>query len=121
MKDDRAFLIFILERIERIEHYTAGGRARFLAHILVQDGVLWNLQVVSESIQRLSDAAKAQHPEINWARIAGFRNVLVHNYLGIQLDRVWEVVEEEMPILKRAVQDLLGGVNGEGDGCAFMD
>lgn len=54
MKDDKLFLIFILERIERIERYVGGGKAEFLENTLVQDGVLRNLQVLSEATQRVS-------------------------------------------------------------------
>ncbi|MCH7556010.1 MAG: DUF86 domain-containing protein [Planctomycetes bacterium] len=50
---------------------------------------------------------KAAHPEIEWARIAAFRNVLVHNYLGIDIDRVWEITQRDVPELKRAILSML--------------
>ena len=62
---------------------------------------------MSESTQHLSDALKAAHPEIEWARIAAFRNVLVHNYLGIDIDRVWEITQRDVPELKRAILTML--------------
>jgi uncharacterized protein with HEPN domain len=68
--------------------------------------VLRNLQTMAESTQRLSDALRAAHPEIDWRRMAGFRNVLVHNYLGIDLDIVWEVVVRDLPDLKKHVTDI---------------
>ena len=74
---------------------------------LIQDAVLRNLQTLAESTQRLSDASKAAHPEVAWYRIAGFRNVLVHDYLGVDLDRVWLIVERELPELQRVVTDML--------------
>jgi uncharacterized protein with HEPN domain len=70
--------------------------------------VLRNLQTLSESTQRLSDAVKSAYPEIEWRRIAAFRNVLVHNYLGIDLEIVWEVVCRDVPKLRQAVLALLG-------------
>lgn len=66
--------------------------------------MLRNLQTMSEASQRLSDVAKASHPEIEWVRIAAFRNVLVHNYLGIDLQTIWDVVQRDLPELKRAIQ-----------------
>jgi uncharacterized protein with HEPN domain len=69
--------------------------------------VLRNLQTLSEATQRLSDALKAAHPAVEWDRIAAFRNVLVHNYLGIDLETVWRVVEEEIPALKAQVRTMI--------------
>ena len=76
------------------------------AHSL-QDAVLRNLQTLSEATQRLSDVSKAIHPEMEWSRIAAFRNVLVHNYLGIDLDTIWEIVQRDIPELKRVVLAML--------------
>lgn len=79
MKDDRLYLVHILECIDRIERYTAEGKEAFMADEKTQDAVLRNLQVLSESIQRLSAGLKAAHPEVDWRGISGFRNVLVHD------------------------------------------
>ena len=57
--------------------------------------------------QRLSEALKATHPEIEWRRIAAFRNVLLHAYLGIDLERIWEVIERDVPPLKQAILAML--------------
>lgn len=108
MKDDRLYLLYIHECIERIERYTADGKAYFSSDTKTQDAVLRNLQTLAESTQRLSPPLKAHHPEIDWGRIAGFRNILVHNYLGINLVRVWEVVEQYLPALKQSIDAMLG-------------
>ena len=68
---------------------------------MVQDAVIRNLQVLAESTQRLSDDFKARHPHVDWRALAGFRNVLVHEYLGVDIDRVWQIVERNLPELKR--------------------
>jgi uncharacterized protein with HEPN domain len=78
-----------------------------MASHTLQDAVLRSLQTLSESAERLSDQAKSRHPEIPWHAIAAFRNVLVHNYLGIDLDRVWEVVQRDVPELKRFILAML--------------
>ena len=111
MKDERLYLIHIGECIERIEEYTSAGKNAFFAETMIQDAVLRNLQIMAESTQRLAAAIKKRHPEIDWQNLAGFRNLLVHHYLGIKLDRVWEIVERELPDLKRktgAIQTDLG-------------
>ena len=108
MKDDKLYLIHISECIERIESYIGeGGKATFWGSTLIQDAVLRNLQMLAESTQRLSDALKGAHPEVKWYQIAGFRNVLVHDYLDIDLERVWLVIERELPDLKRAIGSML--------------
>lgn len=74
---------------------------------MVQDAVLRNLQVLAESTQRLSEEFKSRHPEIEWYKIAGLRNILVHDYLGIDLETVWSVVAASLPELKAVVRAAL--------------
>jgi uncharacterized protein with HEPN domain len=107
MKDDRLYLIHIIECLSRIEQYTAEGKEAFLRDTKTQDAVLRNLQTLAESTQRLPPAIKAAHPEVGWERIVGFRNVLVHDYLGINMARVWEIVEHGLPDLKRQIHAIL--------------
>lgn len=109
MKDDRLYLIHISESIDKIESYLSDvDAAAFLEQSLVQDAVLRNLQVLAESTQRLSDAIKERHPEIEWYKIAGLRNILVHDYLGIDLTTVWIAVTDKLPELKAVIQEELG-------------
>ncbi len=107
MKDDRLYLVHIRECIERIEEYTSGGRQEFVASRLIQDAVVRNLQIMAESTQRLSDDIRIANPDVDWRGIGGFRNVLVHNYLGLDVNRVWQVVERDLPKLMRQVATLL--------------
>ena len=108
MKDDKLYLIHIKECVERVRQYAAGGKEAFLEDTMLQDAVLRNLQVLSESSQKLSEALKKTHPEVDWRGIAGFRNVLVHDYLGVNIVRVWEIVENHLPGLKRNIDAMLG-------------
>ena len=107
MKDDAVYLRHVVECIRRIEDNISGGRDLFLTAHALQDATLRNLQTLSEATQRLSDAVKSMHPEIEWVRIGAFRNVLVHNYLGIDLELVWQIIENDVPELKRAVTEML--------------
>ncbi|NQT52303.1 DUF86 domain-containing protein [bacterium] len=109
MRDDAVYLRHILECIRRIEENTAGGRGAFAESHTLQDAVLRNLQTLAESTQRLSDTAKSAHPELDWRRIAAFRNVLVHSYLGVDMHTVWEIVQRDLPDLERAVIAMLDG------------
>jgi uncharacterized protein with HEPN domain len=107
LKDDRVYLGHILRCISRIEEYTSQGREKCFASHLVQDGVIRNLQTLAESGQRLSEDMKAQHPAVDWKGLAGFRNVLVHDYLGVDLEYVYRAVEQDVPRLKQACAALL--------------
>lgn len=107
MRDDNLYLIHIGECLSRIAQYTTEGEEAFFADQKTQDAVLRNLQTMAESTQRLSDELKLQHPDIDWKRIAGFRNVLVHDYLGINLVRVWGIIEDYLPQLRDRVSTIL--------------
>jgi uncharacterized protein with HEPN domain len=104
--DDRLYLIHISECIARIERYCVGGRAAFLSDEKTQDAVIRNLQVMAESSQRLSPALKAVRADIDWRGIAAFRNILTHGYLGVDLNRIWTIVENDVPVLKSAVDEI---------------
>ncbi|MEX2217862.1 MAG: DUF86 domain-containing protein [Phycisphaerales bacterium] len=110
MKDDAVYLGHILEAIARVRRYTQGGRASFTADSLVQDGVVRNLEVIGEATKRLSEATRAGRPEIPWRQIAGMRDVLIHNYMGVDLNEVWNVVERDLGPLEEAARELLASL-----------
>jgi uncharacterized protein with HEPN domain len=106
-KDPRVYLAHILECIQKIERFTAGGRNRFLGDVMVQDAVVRNFEVIGEAAKRLDDAYRAAHPAIPWRALAGLRDVLIHQYEGVDLDKVWAIVEGELPGLREAIAALL--------------
>lgn len=108
MKDDKLYLIHISECIERIEAYINDvDKTAFLDSNMIQDAVIRNLQTMAESTQRLSDGIKDKHSQIDWYKIAGFRNILVHDYLGVDVERVWNIIQNDLPELKDAVQKMM--------------
>ena len=107
MKDDRLYLTHIKECIEYIQEYTARGSDVFFDDRKTQDAVLRNLHTLSESVLRLSEPLKAKYPEIDWRTISAFRNVVVHDYLGIDSDQVWDIVQNDLPGLKHSVETIL--------------
>ena len=108
MKDDAVYLQHVLECIARIEQYTKSGRTEFMASTLIQDGVVRNLQTLGQSVLKLSEALQSSHPEVDWKSIIGLRNVLVHDYLGVSITRIWEIVERDLPDLKVKVTAIRG-------------
>ena len=100
---DRVLLAHMRDCLDRILEYTNAERSHFDASRLVQDAVIRNLQTLAESSQRLSGEIKGTEPQIPWRELAGFRNVLVHGYLGVDLGAVWLVVEQDLPALNEAL------------------
>jgi uncharacterized protein with HEPN domain len=101
-KDDFVYIDHILDCLHRIDEYVE-NREQFYSSHLVQDAVIRNLQVMAESSQRLSDKIKQANPQIPWKEISGFRNILVHDYLGVDLDMIWSVVEQDLSALEQAL------------------
>ena len=100
---DRVLLAHMRDCLDRINEYTNADRSRFDGSRLVQDAVVRNLQTLTESSQRLSNEIKTTEPQIPWRDLAGFRNVIVHGYLGVDLSAIWLVVEQDLPALTEAV------------------
>jgi len=107
MKDDSIYIEHIIDCIDRINDYTENDQFVFMNSQMVQDAAIRNLQTLAESTQKLSEDLKAQHPEINWKAISGFRNILVHNYLGLDLPQIWIVIENRLPPLRESLEKLL--------------
>ena len=111
---DRVLLAHMRECMDRIREYTNSDRARFDTSRLVQDAVIRNLQTLAESSQRLSGEIKGAEPQIPWRELAGFRNVIVHGYLGVDLSAVWLVVEQDLPPLADAVSRMTTRLGPQG-------
>ena len=107
MKDDELYIIHIGECLARIAQYVAGGRETFMHSTLIQDAVLRNLQTIGQSVGRFSETLREAHPEMDWRSIIGLRNVLVHDYLGINLERIWDTIECDVPNLQRTMVAIL--------------
>lgn len=107
MRDDLVYLEHISECITRIQSYTSTGQEAFASSKLIQDAVLRNLEIIGEATKRVPEYLKQRRPDIPWRRIAGMRDVIIHDYIGVNLELVWRVVEEEMPKLRDAVSSIL--------------
>lgn len=107
MRDDREGLLDIAEAIERIEKYTARGRSAFDEDELIQTWVLHHLQIIGEAVRALSAETTSNSDEIEWQKIIGMRNILVHNYFSIDTDIVWAVIENDLSRLKSVVSSYL--------------
>lgn len=114
MKDERLYLVHMIECGERILSYTQSGREAFLRDTKTQDAVIRNFEIIGEAAKRISQATRNRAPQIPWERVAGFRDVLIHQYEGVDLTELWKRVERDLPSLLRDLRALLREMEKEG-------
>lgn len=106
-KDVRIHLAFILECIDLIEKYVGGVSFDFfMGSAQLQDAVIRRIELIGEAVRNVPQEIQAGNPGIPWSRIAGMRNILVHDYLGIDLKTAWNVATKEIPVLKKQISGL---------------
>lgn len=98
----------MLESIERIQKYSKLGKLSYLKDELIQTFIVYNLQVLCEAASNLSKEFKNKHSKIEWHKIIGTRNILVHKYFKLDYDLIWEVCEETLPKLYLDLQQIVG-------------
>lgn len=100
MRSDRAWLLDVVDAIERIERYLPTSRASFDGDERTQVWMVHQLQIIGEACGRLSEEFRARHPAVPWRAITGMRHHLVHGYFDIDPDIVWAAVTSRIPVLK---------------------
>jgi uncharacterized protein with HEPN domain len=102
-RDDRAFIEDMLTRLELVAEFTQDGREVFMNSKLIQEAVIRSLEIIGEASRNISEALRDAHPEVPWRQIAAFRNFVIHVYWDIKLERIWEIIENDLPALKPQV------------------
>ncbi len=115
MRGDDERLRDVAEALERIEKYSVRGRSAFESDELIQTWILHHLQIIGEACRGMSGELQARFPDIPWSKIAGMRNILVHQYFGIDKDAVWAVVENEISPLRDQIQKILEDLSDVAD------
>ena len=106
-RDPRVYLAHILECANRIEQYLGQDREAFLGNTMVQDAVIRNFEVIGEAAKRIPEQFRTMHAGIPWRLMAGFRDVLIHDYEGVDLERVWRIAQKDLPAVKTAIARIL--------------
>jgi uncharacterized protein with HEPN domain len=111
VKNPSIYILHILNSISRIEHYTVNiTEEEFYRNFLIQDAVLRNIQVIGEASKKFEESFKESTSHIPWRKISAMRNKVIHEYFGIDLPAVWQVVKVDLIILKNQLLDLQSGL-----------
>ncbi|MBI4431520.1 MAG: DUF86 domain-containing protein [Candidatus Omnitrophica bacterium] len=109
-RDYRVYLDDIIEAANKINSYTTKlDLAGFGRDSKTIDAVVRNLEIIGEAVKNLPADFRSKHPRVNWKKIAGLRDILVHEYFGIDNDIVWDIVQNELPVLLNQVKRILDG------------
>jgi len=109
MKKDPKILLFdISDSIEKIEEYTKNvSENKFFNDLQIQDAVVRRMGIVGEAVKNLPAPFRNKHPDVPWKKIAGTRDVIIHDYSGVDADLLWEIVNKDIPKLKKQISELL--------------
>lgn len=111
-RDVRLFVQDMLEAIDKIERYTSGlSFEQFEANNLVADAVVRNLEVIGEAVRHIPPNLLGRYPGVNWTRVVGFRNIVIHAYFDVDLQIVWTIATEGLPSLRVVLQQLVHDLN----------
>ncbi|OGI30800.1 MAG: hypothetical protein A2271_02915 [Candidatus Moranbacteria bacterium RIFOXYA12_FULL_35_19] len=107
-KDPKIFLEHILESINEIEKNILGmSEVEFSQIIMVQDAVARRLEIIGEAVRNIPESFRKKYPKVPWKKIAGLRDVLIHEYFGVDMELVWKIANKDIPKLKNQVANIL--------------
>ncbi|MBE0524357.1 MAG: DUF86 domain-containing protein [Methanosarcinales archaeon] len=107
MNRDQTYVNQILDAINKIQDYTVEGRDVFYETIIIQDAVMRNIEIIGEIAKRISDDFKEKYDTVPWRKMAGIRDVLIHDYDSIDMSIVWNVISMELPKIRRILSKIV--------------
>ena len=114
MKKDKPYIQHVYEALRDIEKFLKGvNEESFYKNKEKQFAVIRALEIIGEAVKNITPAFKSKYPDIPWKKVAGMRDVLIHQYFGIKLDRIWEACKKEVPELKKSIQLIIKDIENE--------
>ena len=107
MRDDRERLLDIVESITRIQEQAQRGKHIFETDKLVQTWMIHHIEIMGEATRAISDELRKKYPKIPWREMVAMRNVLAHDYFGIDIEQVWTTVQGDLPALKERIEAII--------------
>ncbi|MBS0634665.1 MAG: DUF86 domain-containing protein [Verrucomicrobia bacterium] len=111
MKRDQVYLSHMLDAIKQIEIYTKSGENVFSQEKHWQDATIRQLEIIGEATKRISKDIQQAYPDVPWRRIAGLRDVLIHEYMGVDLKAIWEITQKNLPQLRTQLETILKNIS----------
>ena len=106
--DDAVYLHHILDAILQIEQYVAGlNQETFVGSAITRDAVIRQLEIIGEAAKRVSSNLRTKHTEVPWSTVAGMRNKLIHDYFGVDLEKVWVTTQKDLLPLKEQIRAIV--------------
>ena len=103
-KNDLVFIEHILESIKAIENFSKNlSKAELASNRLKQSAIIREIEIIGEAVKNISESLKKEYQEIKWRDIAGTRDKMIHHYFGVDLDIVWNIIHQDLLLLKKQI------------------
>jgi uncharacterized protein with HEPN domain len=107
-RDYKIYVEDIIEAIGKVNRFTSGhNRETFGADEKTFDAVIRNLEVIGEAVKKIPDDVRGKYPAVEWKKIAGVRDILIHEYFGVDIEIIWDIIRHKLPILEKQIKQIL--------------
>jgi uncharacterized protein with HEPN domain len=107
-RDEMLYLRHVLDAMDTVKEYLQGvNEEKFKNTRLIQDGVIRQIEIIGEAVRHVSKDIRKTYPEIPWQDVAGMRDKLIHGYFGVDIEKVWDTAQDDLPILRKQVEKIL--------------
>jgi len=107
-RDYKVYLEDIVEAIGKIRSYTASlSLQTFSSDVKTFDAVIRNLEIIGEAIKGVPEDVRSRYTDVEWKKIAGLRDILIHEYFGVDVEIIWDIIQNKLPVLERQIKRML--------------